>query len=230
MKRFSRSLGQEIRRMREKQASFREEETASREEFASLYLKEEVHWYNGRPPVLLRGQTFQRQAHVSPVALAILAKTFQAESSTAHEEASKGRVFGMNGCHPGLSSSKRPFLSTYATSNFGERLWPCLSTLTKGGAKLALPDLSREQLYGFSSSSIMQRFRIQYSKIVAPRSGMQFLKLGVFPLKPRSAQTDLVSLELSYRAKGMQEMCGGGSTFPSECGATPYWPRLKDNG
>ena len=51
---------------------------------------------------------------------------------------------------------------------------------------------------------------------------MQFLKLGVFPLKPRSAQTDLVSLELSYRAKGMQEMCGGGSTFPSECGATPY--------
>ena len=43
MKRFSRSLGQEIRRMREKQASFREEETASREEFASLYLKEEVH-------------------------------------------------------------------------------------------------------------------------------------------------------------------------------------------
>ena len=89
----------------------------------------------------------------------------------------------MNGCHPGLSSSKGPFLSMYATSNFGERLWPCLSTLTKGGAKLALRDVSREQLYGFSSSSIMQRFRIQYSKIVAPRSAVP--ETGCFPVKAK---------------------------------------------
>ena len=41
-KSFSRSLGKEIRRLQEKRASFREEETASRHVFASLYLKQEV--------------------------------------------------------------------------------------------------------------------------------------------------------------------------------------------
>ena len=51
---------------------------------------------------------------------------------------------------------------------------------------------------------------------------MQFLKLGVSPFKPRISQTDLVSLELSYRATETQEMYGGSSTFPCECGATPY--------
>ena len=38
---FSRSLGMEIRRLWEKRASFREEETASRRVFASLFLKQE---------------------------------------------------------------------------------------------------------------------------------------------------------------------------------------------
>ena len=63
----------------------------------------------------------------------------------------------------------------------------------------------------------------------APRSGMQFLKMGVFPLKPSISQTDLLSLELSYRAKGTIEMCARGFTFPFESGATPSYPRLRDN-
>ena len=57
---------------------------------------------------------------------------------------------------------------------------------------------------------------------------MQLLKLSVFPLKPRISRTDLVSLELSYRAKGMPEMCARGWTFPFQSGAIPYYPKLRD--
>ena len=60
---------------------------------------------------MLRGLKFLRLGRVSPIPFAILGKTFQAESSTANEEAGCRRVFGMTGCLPGLSSSKGPFLS-----------------------------------------------------------------------------------------------------------------------
>ena len=58
---------------------------------------------------------------------------------------------------------------------------------------------------------------------------MKFLKLTVFPLKPRISRTDLVSLELSYRAKGMPEMCALGWTFLFQSGVIPYYPKLGDN-
>ena len=57
---------------------------------------------------------------------------------------------------------------------------------------------------------------------MAPRSGMQVHTQAVIPEKPRMFLIDLGSLELSSRAKGKEEMCGGGSAFPCECGATPY--------
>ena len=53
---------------------------------------------------------------------------------------------------------------------------------------------------------------------MAPRSDMQVHTQGVFPSKPRTFLTDLGSLELFYRAKGMEEVCGGGSAFPCEGG------------
>ena len=58
---------------------------------------------------------------------------------------------------------------------------------------------------------------------------MQVHTQGVFSSKPGIFLTDLGSLELSYRAKGTEEVCGGGSAFPCECGATPYNPKLRDN-
>ena len=68
--------------------------------------KEQVCLYNGRPPDLLRGLKFQKQGCVSPPPFAILAKTFLADSGTAHEEASSGSVFDMTGCLPEFSSSR----------------------------------------------------------------------------------------------------------------------------
>ena len=53
---------------------------------------------------------------------------------------------------------------------------------------------------------------------------MQVHTQGVLPSTPRPFLTDLGSQELSSRAKGTEEMCGGGSAFPCECGATPYGP------
>ena len=58
---------------------------------------------------------------------------------------------------------------------------------------------------------------------------MQFLKLVAFPLKPRLSWTDLVSLELSYTAKGTPKMCVHGWTFQFQSGRTPYYPKLRDN-
>ena len=43
-----------------------------------------------------------------------------------------------------------------------------------------------------------------------PRSDMQVDTHGVFPLKARISLTDRGSQELSSRAKGREEMCGGG--------------------
>ena len=54
---------------------------------------------------------------------------------------------------------------------------------------------------------------------MAPRSGMQVQTHGVFLVKAKNFLTDLGSLELSYRAKGTEEMCRGGSAFP--CKGTP---------
>ena len=47
----------------------------------------------------------------------------------------------------------------------------------------------------------------------------------VFLSKPRIFLKDLGSLELSSRAKGIEEMYGGVFAFPCECGATPYGPK-----
>ena len=58
---------------------------------------------------------------------------------------------------------------------------------------------------------------------------MQVQTHGVFLVKAKNFLTDLGSLELSYRAKGKEEMCRGGSAFPCECGATPYRPKFRDN-
>ena len=63
---------------------------------------------------------------------------------------------------------------------------------------------------------------------MAPRSDMQVHTQDVLPSTPRPFLTDLGSQELSSRAKGMEEMCGGGSAFPCDCGATPYGPKLRD--
>ena len=38
-----------------------------------------------------------------------------------------------------------------------------------------------------------------------------------------------LGLELSYRAKGMRQMCGCCSAFPSECGALPTAPGSRGN-
>ena len=46
---------------------------------------------------------------------------------------------------------------------------------------------------------------------------------------PRIFLTVLGSLELFQRVKGMEQMCGGGSAFPCEPGATPYGPGLRGN-
>ena len=72
---------------------------------ASLW-KEQVHLYNGRPPDLLRGPEFQRQGRVSPLPFVITAKTFLADSGSAHEEASSGSVFDTTVCLPGLNSTR----------------------------------------------------------------------------------------------------------------------------
>ena len=52
---------------------------------ASMCLQEQFRLYNGRPPHLLRGPRYQSQGHISPLPFAILAKTFLADSATAHE-------------------------------------------------------------------------------------------------------------------------------------------------
>ena len=116
---------------------------------ASIW-KEQVHLYNARPPDLLRGPKFWRQGCVSPLPFAILAKTFLADSGIAHEEASSGNMFDMTECLPGLNSSRasrsRPHVPLW------RGLGPLPSTLPKGGAKLALSEVRKEQLDGFSSS------------------------------------------------------------------------------
>ena len=86
-------------------ASFGEEETASRRVFASLYLKQEVQGYSGRPLVLPRGLNFQIQGRVFQILFTIFSTTFLADSSTAYDEASHRGVHGMTGVLPVHNSS-----------------------------------------------------------------------------------------------------------------------------
>ena len=118
---------------------------------ASIW-KKEVSLYTRRPPDPLRGPKFQRHGRVSPLPLAIFAKTSLADSGTDHEEARSGSVFDMTGCLPGLSSSRG--LSSLSRPHvlLGRMLGPLPSTLPKGGAKLALSEDRKDQLNGFSSS------------------------------------------------------------------------------
>ena len=65
--------------------------------------------------------------------------------------------------------------------------------------------------------------------LCGPWLGMQVHKQGEILSKPRIFLKDLGSLELSSRAKGIEEMYGGVFAFPCECGASPYGPKLRDN-
>ena len=118
---------------------------------ASLW-KEQVHLHNGRPPDLLRAPEVQRQGRVSPLPFVILAKTFLADSGSAHEEASSGSVFDMTVCLPGLNSTRGLSSRSRPHVPLGRVLCPLFSTLPKGGAKLALSEVQKQQLNGFSSS------------------------------------------------------------------------------
>ena len=82
----------------------------------------------------------------------------------------------------------------------------------------------------FQALARLHRFRAHFSETrpVAPRSSMQIHTQDMFWSKPRIFLTDPGSLELSYRAKGTEEVCGGGA-FSCECGATPYGLKLRDN-
>ena len=129
--------------LRGKQASFGEEEAATRRVFASLYL-EGIVW-------LIQQETSRSAQRTEvPEAGACIApslcdppKTFLADSGTAHEEASSGSVLDMTGCLLGLSSSRG--LSSWSRTYvpLGRGLGPLLSTLPKGGAKLALSEVKK---------------------------------------------------------------------------------------
>ena len=114
--------------------------------------KEQVCLYNGRPPDLLRGPKFQRQGRVSPLPFEIIAKTSLADSGSTHEEAGSGSVFNMTLYLPGLNSSRGLFSLCRPHVPLGWELCPLPSTLPKGGAKLTLSEVKREQLDGFSRS------------------------------------------------------------------------------
>ena len=118
---------------------------------ASIW-KEQVCLYNSRPPDLLRGPKLQRQGHVSPLPTTILAKTFLADSATGPEEASSGSVFDTTVCLPSLSSSKGLSFRRRPHVPLGRGLCPLPSTLPKGAAKLALSEVQKQQLNGFSGS------------------------------------------------------------------------------
>ena len=118
---------------------------------ASIW-KEQVCLYNSRPPDLLRGLKFQRQGHVSPLPFEILAKTFLADHGSAHEEISSGSVFDMIVYLPGLNSSKALSSQSRPHVTLGRGLCPLPSTLPKRAAKLALSEVQKQQLDGFSSS------------------------------------------------------------------------------
>ena len=118
---------------------------------ASIW-KEQVCLYNSRPPDLLRGPKLQRQGHVSPLPTTILAKTFLADSATGPEEASSGSVFDTTVCLPSLSSSKGLSFRRRPHVPLGRGLCPLPSTLPKGAAKLALSEVQKQQLNGFSVS------------------------------------------------------------------------------
>ena len=114
--------------------------------------KEQVRLHDGRPPDLLRGSKFQRQGRVSPLPFEIIAKTFLADSGSTHEEAGSGSVFNMTLYLPGLNSSRSLSSLSRPHVPLGWELCPLPSTLPKGGAKLTLSEVRREQLDGFSRS------------------------------------------------------------------------------
>ena len=114
--------------------------------------KEQVRLYDGRPPDLLRESKFQRQGRVSPLPFEIIAKTFLADSGSTHEEAGSGSVFDMIVYLPGLNSSKGLSSQSRPHVPLGRGLCPLPSTLPKHAAKLALSEVQKQQLDGFSSS------------------------------------------------------------------------------
>ena len=93
-----------------------------------------------------------------------------------------------------------------------------------GGTKLALLEVGREQLGGGSSSCPSEPLEGPLGRISHPgarRMGIKLNRQGLFQSEPRNFQRFPGSLDLSYRAKGMQGMCARGSTFHFETGTTP---------
>ena len=93
----------------------------------------------------------------------------------------------MIGVFPGLSPSKGPLHICRPKVCLGKRRWPCLSTLTKVGTKLALQKSEGSNYLDYQSllyAAIWVPVE-QNGFLVAPSSCMQLLKLGVFPLNPR---------------------------------------------
>ena len=63
--------------------------------------------------------------------------------------------------------------------------------------------------------------------IVHPRSGIQVHTRGVSPRDSRNFQTDLCSLEFSYRENWLEQPFGGCFAFPCECGTPTYSHSLR---
>ena len=61
------------------------------------------------------------------------------------------------------------------------------------------------------------------------KSSIQFHTQDVSPQYPRISQTDLGSLDLSYRENTMEQMFGCWFAFPCEYGALPYSRILRGN-
>ena len=161
---------------------------------------------------------------MGPLPFEILAKTFLADRGSAHEEASSGSVLDITGCLPGLSSSRGLSLLVGPMSPLGEggALFPphCQRVEVEQTRSLR-GKKKKDKLDGFLSSCYaapLQDPLEQNRCPVAPRSGMQVHTLGGIPSKPRIFLTDLGSLELSHRAKGVEQTVDVTLPFPASMG------------
>ena len=96
----------------------------------------------------------------------------------------------------------------------------------KGWSKADSVRYEKRIWMGFHALARLYHFRALLREIGAPWPLSHVCR---FPSKLRMFLTKLGSLELCYRAKGTEEMCGGGSAFPCKCGATAYGSKLRDN-
>ena len=93
-----------------------------------------------------------------------------------------------------------------------------------GETNLALLEVGKELLGGCSHTCQSEQLEGPLERISgpgAPRSGIQVNRQSVSPSEPRNFQRDPGSLDLSYRGKGIQELCARAFSFSSETGTTP---------